>query len=168
MARLSAATLSVSDTQQQELRAIVRKHTSPQQLVMRARIILLASEGVSVHETARRLGIARTTVQIWRGRWREADQAGAHERLCDRPRPGAPSKYTPEQICAIVAIACERPEDSGRPITHWTQQEIADEAIKRGIVEFVSQRAIGHFLKRSQPTTASDTGLADGKARRTL
>jgi hypothetical protein len=72
--------------------------------------------------------------------------------------------YTPEQICAIVAIACERPEQSGRPITHWTQQEIADEAIKRGIVESLSQRAVGHFLKRGQPSTASCARLADGKA----
>jgi len=128
----------------------------------------LASEGVTVHETVRRLGIARTTVQIWRRRWVEAGQEDVHERLSDRPRSGAPATYTPEQVCAIVAIACERPEDSERPITHWTRREIADEAVKRGIVESISQRAIGHFLKRCQPATASHTRLADGKTRRTL
>ncbi len=154
MARLSAAILDVSEEHQNQLHAIVRKHTSPHQSVVRARIILLESE--------------RTTVQIWRRRWAEAGQADVHERLSDRPRSGAPAKYTPEQVCAIVAIACERPEDSERPITHWTRREIADEAVKRGIVESISQRAIGHFLKRCQPATASHTRLADGKARRAL
>ena len=168
MAQLSAAMLDVSEEHQDQLHAIVRKHTSPHQLVVRARIILLANEGVTVHETARRLGIARTTVQIWRRRWAEAGQEDVHERLSDRPRSGAPATYTPEQVCAIVAIACERPEDSERPITHWTRIVIADEAVKRGIVESISQRAIGHFLKRCQPATASHTRLADGKARRAL
>ena len=143
----------------------MRKRTSPQQRVVRARIVLLASEGVGVHETMRRLGIARTTVQIWRRRWREAVCDGVQERLSDRPRPGAPATYTPEQVCAIVAIACERPQDSDRPITHWTRKELADEAVKRGLVESVSERAIGHFLKRCQPATASRTRLADGQAR---
>ncbi len=49
------------------------------------------------------------------------------------------------------------PVDSERPITHWTQREIAEEAIKRGIVEYISPRAIGHFLKGSRSTTTSRT-----------
>jgi putative transposase len=148
MARLSAATLEVNEEQQAQLEAIVRKRTSPQRLVVRARIILLAIAGVGVHETMRRLGIGRTTVQIWRRRWREADQESVEGRLGDRPRSGAPARYTPQQVCAIVAIACERPEESDRPITHWTQRELADEAVKREIVSSVSQRAVGHFLMR--------------------
>ena len=165
MARLSAAKLEVNEEQQAELEAIVRKRTNPQRLVVRARIILLAMAGVSVHGTMRHLGIARTTVQIWHRRWREADQESVEERLGDRPRSGAPATYTPEQVCAIVAIACERPEDSDRPITHWTQRELADEAVKREIVSSISQRAVGHFLKRCEPATASRTRLADRKAR---
>jgi len=166
MARLSAAKLEVNEEQQAELEAIVRKHTNPQQLVLRARIILLAVAGVGVHETMRRLNVARTTVQIWRRRWREADHLQSVEaRLSDLPRSGAPATYTPEQVCAIVAIACERPEDSGRPITHWTQREIAEEAVKRGIVQSISPRAVGHFLKRCEPATASRARLANSKAR---
>jgi putative transposase len=165
MALLSAIKLKISEQQQVDLEAIVRKHTSPQQLVLRANIILLANSGVGVHETMRQLNIARTTVQIWRRRWRESSYLhSVEEILSDLPRSGKPAKYTPEQICAIVAIACERPEDSGRPITHWTQREIAEEAIKRGVVEYVSQRAIGHFLKKCRPTTSSCTWLADSKA----
>jgi transposase len=165
MARLAALALEVSEQQREELEAIVRKRTSPQQQVLRARIVLLASKGVGVHETMRRLRIARTTVQIWRRRWREADQEDVMARLSDRPRSGAPATYAPEQVCAIVAIACERPEECDRPMTHWTHRELADEAVKRGIVQSISPRAIGHFLKRCQPATASRARVADGKAR---
>jgi transposase len=73
------------------------------------------------------------------------------ERLSDAPRCGAPARITAEQICAIVALACERPKESGRPVTHWSQQELADEAMKRGIVEQISQRSVGRFLKRIGP-----------------
>jgi transposase-like protein len=65
----------------------VRKRTSPQQLVVRARIILLAMAGVGVHETMRQLSIARTSVQIWRRRWREADHQ-ISARPIDLPRSG--------------------------------------------------------------------------------
>jgi transposase len=161
MPRLTAAPVDLSDEQREQLQAIVRKHTSGQQLVIRAHIVLLGAEGVSVHETARRLGVE----QSWRQRWCAAPSGSAKERLSDLARPGTPATYTAEQVCAIVAIACERPEESARPITHWTQQEIADEAVQRGIVESISQRAVGHFLKRCQPTTPSRASLADSKAR---
>ncbi len=157
--------LEVSEQERTELEAIVRKRTSAQQHVVRAQIILRASEGVGVRETMRRLNITRRTVQIWRRRWRESSRQSVLERLSDLPRPGAPAKYTPQQVCAIVAIACERPnEDSARPMTHWTQRELADEALKRGIVESISPRAIGHFLKRCRPSTTSHTWLAHDKA----
>jgi hypothetical protein len=47
-----------------------------------------------------------------------------------------------------VAIACEDPQASGYPISHWTAKEIAAEAVKRGIVESISVRQVGRFLKR--------------------
>ncbi len=63
---------------------------------------------------------------------------------------GAGVVETAEQICAIVALACERPAESDRPVTHWSQQELADEAMKRGIVERISQRSVGRFLKKNR------------------
>lgn len=111
----------------------------------------------------RQLKVGRTTVQYWRKRWLQSSELSPSlTRLQDAPRSGKPCEYTAEQICGIVAIACERPEDSQRSVTHWTQQEIADEAIKRGIVDFVSQRSVGRFLKRSGLETASNEGLVNG------
>jgi putative transposase len=73
------------------------------------------------------------------------------EALSDEVRKGRPAIFTPEQICQIIAMACEQPEDSQRPISHWTPREVADEVIKRGIVTSISPRTVGRFFKRCRP-----------------
>ncbi|MFE8034561.1 helix-turn-helix domain-containing protein, partial [Thiohalocapsa marina] len=117
---------------------------------MRAQIILLADRGVGVRPTAERLGIGRATVQRWRRRWSRASaRESALERLVDAPRPGTPATFSPEQICAILALACEPPERDGRALTHWTHAELAAEAIARGIVTSISPDSIGRFLREA-------------------
>jgi transposase len=150
------------------LEALTRQYTCPQQLVIRARIILLADQGVGVRASAMELGIGRSTVQAWRRRWVQDPALSVAERLSDAPRSGTPATFTAEQVCAIIALACEPPSDSGRAITHWTQQEIADEAIKRGLVETISPHSVGRFLKRSGAQTASQSLLAQRQAGRAL
>ncbi len=87
------------------------------------------------------------------------------EALADEPRPGTPTTFGPEQIVRIVALACEDPrEGSGRPITHWTPPELADEAVKRGIVESISSRSVRRFLGRGGSEAAPDTLLAQQRA----
>ena len=83
------------------------------------------------------------------------------EVLADEPRPGTPPTFSPEQIVQIVALALEDPrEESRRPITHWTPPELADEAVKRGIVESISPRSVGRFLGRGGFEAAPDALLA--------
>ena len=149
MPLLRPAPVLVTDRERQQLESLERQATCPQQLAMRVRIILLAGQGVGVRPTAIQLGIGRSTVQGWRRRWTENPEASVAERLSDVPRSGTPATFTAEQICVIVALACEAPQDSGRAITHWTQWEIADEAMKRGIVESISSRSIGRFLNEA-------------------
>ena len=69
--------------------------------------------------------------------------------LSDEPRPGAPAKFTPEQVTQIVAVACEPPAMSDRPITHWTVQELTDEVIQRGIVESISPAQVYRYLREA-------------------
>jgi transposase len=69
--------------------------------------------------------------------------------LTDEPRPGAPAKFTPEQVTQILAVACEPPEISGRPITHWTAQELTDEVIKRRIVAKISPSQVSRYLREA-------------------
>ena len=66
----------------------------------------------------------------------------------DDDRCGAPPTFTPEQIAAIIALACEHSSQSGVPVSHWTPPELAREAIKRGIVESISPRQVDRFLAR--------------------
>ena len=54
-----------------------------------------------------------------------------------------------------MALACEPPEEYGRAVTHWTPPELAAEAVKQGIVDNISARHVGRFLKCSRFETAS-------------
>lgn len=149
MPRLSPEPVTVSEQDRQFLETLVRTRTAPQRLVERALIILLGAEGVGIGETARRLGIWNKTVRFWRRRWMARQSvAEVAARLADEPRSGRPARFTAEQICGIVAIACETPRDSGYEMTHWTQQSVAEEAMRRGVVEDISQRSVGRFFKR--------------------
>jgi len=155
----------LTEKEADELKEITRKRNAPQYLVERAKIILLGDSGLNITQTGKHLKIALNTVRLWRKSWNERQGCPAIERLADLPRSGAPAKYTPEQICAIIALSCEDPKKFDRPITHWTQQELANEAVRQGIVDQISQRSVGRFLKSGKYKTSSDPLLADSKRR---
>jgi Homeodomain-like domain len=113
------------------------------------------------------------TVRLWRALWMAflpfpLDEPSVEERLADAPRAGRTPRIAAEQVCQIVALACEAPEESERPITHWTGREIADEIVKRGIVETISPRHAARILKNPEPPAASGPVLADPGARRAV
>lgn len=121
-------------------------------MALRAQVILAAAQGHSNAEIARTYDVALDTVRLWRQRWMAFQpiplaDLSAEERLSDAPRAGRTPRITAEQICAIVAMACEAPDQSGRPITHWTSREIADEILKRGIVARISPRHAARILR---------------------
>lgn len=137
----------------QALEDLVRRHTSPQQVARRARIILAAADGLNNSQIARQLDFTVETTRFWRARWLGvqpiplADLAVA-ERLADVPRPGRRVQITAEQRCQIVALACEVPMQAGRPISQWTGREVADEIVKRGILPKISGRHAARLLKK--------------------
>jgi transposase len=142
-----------TDAERQGLRKLVKRHTVGQQIALRGRIVLAADEGKNNRQIAKEQGTTLTTVRLWRQRWVDLqpislDDLSLEERLQDLPRPGAPSRITADQVCQITALACEEPEASERPISHWTAREIADEIIKRGIVDYISPRHAARLLKR--------------------
>lgn len=160
-----ASKIELSVAERHGLEDLIRTRSTPQQLALRARMVVLAADGLSVRETSERLGVWRKTVSEWRQRWlSRGREAGIPDRLSDRPRGGAPATITAEQICAIIALACEKPSASGLPISHWSQQAVADEAMRRGIVEKISQRSVGRFFKRVGLEAASPPLLADRHA----
>ena len=151
MPLLATDPVNVLPEQREALEQLVRSRSTPQQLALRARMILHAADTVGVRESARELEVWPKIVRCWRRR-QAAEGQSVPERLTDAPRSGAPATYTPEQICAVIAMTCEKPSDSERPISHWSQREIADEAIRRGLVPNISQRSVGRFLKK-RPTS---------------
>ena len=156
--------IELTDEERRDLEALVRRHTTPQQVALRARLVLAAAAGLNNAQVARQEGVDVETARHWRGHWLGlrpvalADLSVA-ERLEDAPRSGAPVRITAEQVCRIVALACEAPGAAGRPISQWTGREVADEASKRGIVPAISPRHAGRLLKRGTSSrTASATG----------
>jgi transposase len=145
-------TITLTETEQHELEVLTRAHTTPQKLVRRAKIVLFRAQGLSRAAIAAEIGVQPGVVTTWAQRWRNTagkDQS-VTERLADLPRPGAPDTFTPEQLCQIVAIACESPAEYDRPITHWTARELRDEAIKQGIVTRISRRHVGRILEQNE------------------
>jgi len=130
----------------QALETLVHRHTTAHQLVLRARIVLAAADGLNNAQIARALRVSLDTARLWRQRWLDtapADDAApppVAARLSDLPRSGAPVQFTAEQMCQLIALACEVPEGSDRPISHWSRREITAEALQRGIFDQISDR----------------------------
>jgi len=143
--------LKLDDNERQQLQQVVNRHSTPQQIAIRASIILLANEGCNHREIARELNISRDMARVWRERWLELRSKGIaiEERLQDAERSGAPATFSLEQIVRLFAIACEKPEVYERPISHWTVRELADEMVKQGIVERISARHVGRLLEEA-------------------
>jgi putative transposase len=167
--------IPLTDRQRAILEDMVHSRRRPHDEVQRATIILQRADGVRTRHLAEALRVSDPPVRLWRLRWAhaapqlaaaeaEADEETWRDRLQqvlrDAPRRGRPATFTSEQLCQIVAVACEVPAVSGRPVTHWTPRELADEVITRGLVPTISPRRIGRFLKRRGRETASVAVLA--------
>lgn len=145
--------LDLSDAARQALDQLARRHTTPQQIALRARIVLAAADGANNCQIARQFDVRLEMVRRWRERWRilqpaSLDDLPVAERLTDAPRSGKPRQITAEQECQILAMACEPPTDSARPMSQWTGREVADEIKQRGIVGQISPRHAARLLKR--------------------
>ena len=170
-----ATELHVSPTQHDLLQHVVRRTTSPQRLVTRARIILAAGAGISNTQIAKQVQVHYETVRRWRDRWGAAESRlqaieatgkpkllsqAIEVLLTDEQRPGAPATFTFEQFMQLMALACETPASAERPVSTWTPHELADEAIKRGIVTKISPRTVERFLKGERFTATPQAVLA--------
>src|SRR5258708_915126 len=159
-----ATAVILSEKEQEGLHQITKHHRSEQQVVLRARIVLLAAQGSGNADIARELGAHVDTVRLWRGRRGglprdDPEAVGVGGRRPDAPPPGGKPQVNSEQRCQMAALACEAPAQSGRPISQWTGREIADELKARGIVEQISPRHAARLLKKGACNhTASATG----------
>ena len=151
----------LTERPQEILQRWVGPRSCPQGLAQRAGIILLAFDRLPNGSIAHRLGCGRHAVGIWRRRWADAFDTLARiecleglsaletaigDVLSDNPRSGCPGTFAPDPIARIIAAACEPPEDSGRPVTHGTPTELAEDVVARRIVPSISVRHVGRLL----------------------
>ena len=154
MPKKQAVQIEVNEAAQLELKKLITRHSTPQQIALRGRIIQKAALGQTNAEIARAENVHVDLVRKWRLRWYglqalSLDELSLAERLSDAPRAGRKATFTPEQVCKITALACEKPnEQSQRPISQWSNREIAAEVERRGIVESISARHAARLLKR--------------------
>ena len=146
--------LKLDDETRARLQKVARAYSTSQQLAQRVRIILLADEGKNHRQISQKLGVSVDMARLWRQRWVSfaalpLSELSVQERLEDAPRPGKPAGINAEQVCKIVALACEAPEKAGRPISQWTGREIADEIMRQAIVATISPRHAQRLLKKT-------------------
>lgn len=145
--------IELSDIERGGLEKLVSRYTTGQQIAQRGRIILHAAAGQSDSAIVRELKVSMDMVRLWRRRWLllqpiSLADLSIEDRLADLPRPGTPTRITPDQRCQIEQLACQAPAQAGRPISQWTGREVADEIIRQGIVETISPRHATRLLKK--------------------
>ena len=160
-----AAKIRLTEKQEDILQQIMRSTTAPKRLGQRVSVILLAFAGAFNIAIANSVGLARKQVGLWRRRWQQSFAAlvaiecrethaklrrAIEDVLSDAPRSGSTGTFTAEQVTQILAVACEPPEQSGRPIDRWTHRELADEVIRRGIVPSISVSQVGRYLAQAE------------------
>jgi transposase len=113
-----AVVVELSAEQRAELERIVRASTSEQRLVVRARVALLADQGLRNEEIAARVGLSAHKV----GKWRRRVAAEGLDGLADRPRPGGPRRYGHDKRIEVFKTACSPPPEGE---TGWTVRALA-------------------------------------------
>ena len=171
----SASKIELSEKQTRILtEKAVGTHT-PLHLKTRSQIILMAGRGCSNNEIERTMNLDPKTVKLWRDRYssqyeelKRIEEQMPHKTkstiekiLSDEQRPGGPPKFKDEQVAAIIAMACEDPCKFDLPFSHWTPGLLQIEVIKLGIVDRISVRQIGRFLKRKRFTATSLSVLVE-------
>ena len=158
-----AAKVVVTERQWEILDRLSRSKSEPTFIQQRASIVLLAWGKMSNQDISTQVKLECQAVGTWRRRWRDTWEdltlwecseprrlcAAICETLRDAPRSGSPGRVTAEQVTQILAVACEPPQKSGRPITHWTHRELRDEVVKRQIVSKISVSQVGRYLRQA-------------------
>jgi hypothetical protein len=109
---LPALPLSDADELQLDLdRTACSSSSSPHRSVIQAKTILLAADGVAIHETARSLHVGSNSVRTWRGRFKTA---GVEDVSPISLGPGSGSWLTERTVAAVVREAFHRVLDCGR------------------------------------------------------
>ena len=145
----------IEPEQMEELRTLLRKGTTPQNVAKRARIVLLSAEGKNTDEVRKETGAAKGSVFTWRKRFLKEGLAG----LKDKPRSGQPTKIDDEMTKKVLQWTTESvPAEA----SHWSERLMAEHAgISRWMVQRIWEKAglKPHRLKKFK--ISNDPHFAD-------
>jgi transposase len=142
MSRSSPFVIALPETDRAELQRRARCYTAPHAGVVRAKIVLLAADGLENTQIAARLDVHVGVVYRWRKRFAQEGMSG----LADRQRSGRPRVFAAAVVAEIKAMACEPPEDREVPQSRWSAADLAAQAAEEGLVEAVSRSTVRRWL----------------------
>jgi transposase len=160
-----AAKIRLTEKQHEVLQRVHRSTTAPKRLLQRVNIILMAFSGALNAAIAAEVGLKRKQIGVWRRRWQQSfdaliaiecreSQAALRRMiedvLSDASRRGSSGRFSGEQVTQILAVACEPPDEAGRPIDRWTHRELTDEVVHRTIVPSISVSQVGRYLAQAE------------------
>jgi transposase len=112
---------SLNEEEERVIRKLAHSRTASARLVQRAKIIELARGGQTIPQIMQQLHVSEHLVRKW---WKRFEQQGLAG-LEDAPRPGAPSRYTPDNKARVLEAALTRPSDLNLGFTCWTFERLA-------------------------------------------
>jgi putative transposase len=174
MSKRKASEIELSEKQEKILKEMARGTHTRLHFKIRSQVILKAASGSSNNTIETDMQISAKKVKRWRDRYsvmreelQQIEKETPHklrrtieEILSDAQRPGGPAKFTDEQVAVIIAISLKDPMEYELPFSHWTPSLLQREVIKKGIVETISVRQVGRFLKKSGSSAAPKPLLA--------
>lgn len=134
--------IELSAEERTQLERMTRSQTVAAGLARRARIIVLAADGMPLGQIATLVGVDRNTVRVRLDRFRQERLKG----LPDRPRAGRPPRFTLAVIMYLVRLACELPHQRGRSLSLWTCSDLARQLVRDQIVAAISSRTVQRLL----------------------
>lgn len=150
-----AAPIAVTVEEQRALESLANSRTAPYRQVQRARLVLLAAEGMANTAIAQEVGLSRAMVVQWRQRFIGERLAG----LEDRPRPGKPRQYTDADRLRVIETACTQKPNRE---THWSVRTLAQATgVGRDTVHQILRQAnlkphrVGTFSRSPDPDFAA-------------
>jgi transposase len=152
MPRKSPFDMNLSSQERLWLESMARRYSSPYRDVIRAKIILLADEGLSNDLIAARLDTPRQIVSKWRKRFALTRLPG----LEAQPRGGREARFSPGLVIQVKALACELPRRLGPPLSRLSIEEIRQQVIFQGLVAKISGATLRRFGSAAIPSVGGN------------
>ena len=149
--------IKLTKGQRKRLEDLTRRGSVKVREYKRARVLMLAGEEQGQANTdeqiAEQVGVSTATVQRVRQRF---VQEGLEVALHDKPRPGAPPKFSGRQKALVTALACTQPPEGH---ARWSLRLLADKLVELEEMDDISYRTVGRILKK---TSLNRTSNASG------